>query len=123
MGKRPDLKPRKRRKPPGISEETGISGADLDYDQARKKREVYEAEFRRLRAERAAADLAVLKSKYHDVEECRVFHAQQFQTVRKRFQSLHRELPPQLYGLEPRQMAPIIEKRVREILQALADGK
>ena len=123
MGQRADLKPRKRRNPPGLSPPGAGSSSRDDYAESRTIREREDARYRKIKADQAQIALDVSLGKFHSVDECRRFHSQQYQIVRKRLMSLHRDLPPQLAGLEPRQMSTLIDKRVREILQALADGK
>lgn len=122
MGHGRDIQPRKRRPPPDLGAPSAGT-ADPDYSQSRTIREREDARYRKIKADQAQLDLDAQRGRVHDIEACKRERLAKFGIVRRRVMALHKDLPPQLIGLEARQMSVIIEKRCRQLLQALADGK
>ena len=91
-----------------------------DYADARTQKEVEDAKYRAAKRQLAELELAEKRGELIDRFEVEEQFAARVVYLRRSLESLHRELPQQLEGLEPRQMSLIIRDRVNDLLDEYA---
>lgn len=120
-----DSVPRKRRgSPPATKKNTPDSAvSEQSFVAAKLERERQDARYRKLRADRAELELAVDRGRFHSIDDCRQLSLRKIAVVKRRLLSIDRELAPHLVGLDARQIAVMIRRRMQEIIQGFADGR
>lgn len=110
----PDRQPRKPRSAAGVANGPA-------YQRARAAREREEARFRKIRADRAALELAQLRGELISVEEVTQRSIRRIIVLRNALLQLPRQICPKLEGLEVRAMMGVMQERIEALLHEFAD--
>ena len=116
------------RNPPDLGGGPGADGAEklplsADYAESRTVREREDARYRKIKADQAQIDLDLARGRVHSLEDCELNRVQQIAVVKRRLLALGREMAPHLAGLEPREIASRLTKRLEEIVDGFANGR
>lgn len=92
----------------------------IEYAEAKKVKEVEDARWRRYRADLALINIKVRRGELIERAVVDRMQIDQVMVLKRRMLALPDQLPPQLEGLEPRQMKAIIKARLEEMIREFA---